>query len=83
MEVLTERYADKRSIMPAQWQKLWTLPSMKSEYDSGLRQQLETTEEHLTSLEKLSQLVDKCQSLLVFLVSEKKRFRVPQTMAIR
>ena len=72
MDMLTERYANKRSIVQAHLQKLWTQPSMKTEYGHGLRKLLETTNEHLPFSEELGEPAEKWGSILVFLISGKK-----------
>ena len=71
MGLLTDRYANKRSIVQAHLQSIWSQPSMKVESASGLRKLLEVTNEHLRSLNELGQPTDQWDSLLVFWLSEK------------
>ena len=53
--ILTDRYANKRSIVQAHLQSIWSQSSMKVESASGLRKLLEVTNEHLRSLKELGQ----------------------------
>ena len=69
--LLTDRYANKRSIVQAHLQSIWSQSSMKVESASGLRKLLEVTNEHLRSLKELGQPTDQWDSLLVFWLSEK------------
>ena len=71
MGLLSDRYANKRSIVQAHLQSIWTQPSMKVESATGLRKLLEVTNEHLRSLKELGQPTDQWDSLLVFWLSEK------------
>ena len=71
MKKLSELYANKRSIVQAHLKNPWTQPSMKTKSGPGLRKLFEATNEHLRSLEELSEQVEKWDSILVFLVSEK------------
>ena len=66
MKLLEDRYANKRSIVQAHLQAIWTQSSMKVESASSLRKLLETTNEHLRSLKELGQPTDQWDSLLVF-----------------
>ena len=70
MQLLTERYANKRNIVQAHFQKLWTQTSMETESGNGLRKHLETTKEHLRSSEEVGE-PEKWDSILVFLVYRK------------
>ena len=56
--LLTDRYANKRSIVQAHLQSIWSQSSMKVESASGLRKLLEVTNEHLRSLKELGQPTD-------------------------
>ena len=69
--LLTDRYANKRSIVQAHL-SIWSQSSMKVESASGLRKLLEVTNEHLRSLKELGQPTDQWDSLLVFWLSEKR-----------
>ena len=69
--LLTDRYANKRSIVQAHLQSTWSQSSMKVESASGLRKLLKVTNEHLRSLKELGQPTDQWDSLLVFWLSEK------------
>ena len=71
MQLLQERYENKRSIDQARLQLIWSQPSMKLESSSGLRKILETTNEHLRAQAKLGQPVQYCDSFLVFWLAEK------------
>ena len=57
---LTDRYANKRSIVRAHLQSNWSQSSMKVESASasGLRKLLEVTNEHRRSLKELGQSTD-------------------------
>ena len=66
MQLLQERYENKRSIVQAHLQIIWSHFSMKMESSSGLRKILETTNQHLRYLPELSQPVENWDSLLVF-----------------
>ena len=71
MHLLQERYDNKRSIVQAHLQIIWSQPSIKMESSSDLRKILETTNEHLRALADLGQPVEHWDSLLVFWLAEK------------
>ena len=71
MDLLIERYENKRSVVQAHFQKIWGQPNMRSESATGLRKILETTNEHLRALRELRQPVSYWDALLVFWLSDK------------
>ena len=71
MQLLQERYENKRSILQAHLQIIWSHSSMKMESSSGLRKILETTNQHLRYLAELGQPVEHWDSLLVFWLAKK------------
>ena len=70
-QLLQERYENKRSIVQAHLQIIWSQPSMKMESSTGLRKILETTNEHLRALAELGQPVEHWDSFLVFWLTDK------------
>ena len=70
-ELLHERYENKRSIVQAHLQAIWSQCSLKSESSTGLRKLLETTNENLRALTELGQPVEHCDAILVHSLSEK------------
>ena len=70
-ELLHERYENKRSIVQAHLQAIWSQCSLKSESSTGLRKLLETTNENLRALTELGQPVEHWDAILVHSLSEK------------
>ena len=62
MNVLHERYENKRCIVQANLKAIWTQPPMRSESVVGRRKNLETTNEHLRPLVELSEAIDSWDS---------------------
>ena len=58
MDLLIERYENKRSIVQAHLQKNWGQRNMRLESAAGLRKILETTNEHLPAFRELGQPVN-------------------------
>ena len=70
-ELLRERYENKRSIVQAHLQAIWSQCSLKSESSNGLRKLLETTNQNLRALTELGQPVEHWDAILVHSLSEK------------
>ena len=70
-ELLHERYENKRSLVQAHLQAIWSQGSLKSESSTGLRKLLETTNENLRALTELGQPVEYWNAIFVHSLSEK------------
>ena len=63
---LEERYNNKRSIVKAHLTAINALPVLKKESSVELQKLLESTNEHVQSLEELMLPVDQCDAILVY-----------------
>ena len=71
MQLLQERYENKRCIVQAHLKAIWTQPCLKNESASGLRKILETTTEHLRALTELGEPTAAWDSVLIFWIIER------------
>ena len=71
LTLLKVRYENKRSIIQAHLQAIWTQPVLKTESALGLRKPLELTKETLRALVELGQPVEHWNAILVFVLTDK------------
>ena len=69
--LLKDRFENKRSIIQAHLQAIWSQPVLKTESALGLRKFLELTNEHLRALVELGQPVEHWNAILVFVLTDK------------
>ena len=70
LTLLKNQY-EKRSIIQAHLQAIWSQPVLKTESALGLRKFLELTDEHLRALVELGQPVEHWNAILVFVLTDK------------
>ena len=70
-DLLHDRFENRRSIVQAHLQAIWSQSSLRTESSIGLRKLLETTNENLRALKELEQPVDHWDAILVHSLSEK------------
>ena len=71
LTLLKDRYENKRSIIQAHLQAIWSQPVLKNESALGLRILLELTNEHLRALVELGQPLEHWNAILVFVLTDK------------
>ena len=68
--MLKDRYENKRNIIQAHLQAIWSQPVLKTEFALGLRNFLHLTNEHLRALVELSQPVEHWNAIIVFVLTD-------------
>ena len=82
LTLLKDRYENKRSIVQAHLQAIWSQPVLKTETSLGLKKRLELTKERLRALVELGQPLEHVKGYLSFCSDRQGVSRVTQAVAV-